>query len=158
MIAKLFCLTFSFTVLFSRVLGEETSLPVILMLLLQSMVLPINTFDKGQDMRRMLSSSNWQHRFVLQLSMQYSSRIWLSSLVNLLERARVDACIHSQGEWQSKEEGLVSWVLQIECAHLVADYLKSSEFSLQLENGRDEEAVQVFVVLQLIVDYKGLKY
>ncbi|KAH9316835.1 hypothetical protein KI387_018604 [Taxus chinensis] len=138
------------------VLGEETSLPVLLLLLLQAMLFSMDTSKKAEDMKRMLVNSKWQLEFVVQLSMQYPSRIWLSSLVSLLQRARVDACIHNQGEPQSNEKGYVSWLLQIESAQLVADYLKSSEFSFQLESGHDQEAVQEIlgslmeqVVLQL---------
>eukprot|EP01018_Ginkgo_biloba_P013781 Gb_31975 [translate_table: standard] len=129
-----------------RVLGEESSLPVLLLLLLQGVICQTRTSRSSQKAKVMRNNretsmdTEWEYEFAAQLSRQYPSRIWLPSLVKLLQEARIDACKPELVVPGS--EDTFPWVLQIEAAHFVINHLNNSELAFQLETGRDQAALQ----------------
>lgn len=148
------------------VVGEEISLPVLLLLLLQAVV--SRTFistQKGQNMTDKPVDSEWEIEFCVQLSGQYSSRIWLPSLVKLLQGARTDAFVLDRLQPECKGDDSFLWTLQIEATHFITNYLKNSELAFQLEIAHDRAALQEAlgalmeqVILQLqFIDKKSKK-
>lgn len=148
------------------VVGEEASLPVLLLLLIEMMVSrTLISTQKAQNLEGIPLDSKWEIEFSVQLSGQYPSRIWLPALVKLLQGARTDAYILDLLQPECKGDDSFLWTLQIEATSFITNYLRNSELAFELEIAHDEAALQEAlgalmeqVVLQLqIIDRKTKK-
>ncbi|CAN1813503.1 Uncharacterized protein At3g06530 [Linum perenne] len=147
----------SLVVYLLRVLGEQRSLASLLLLLFQSLVSRkrFTSSCRGQSLDDCEGSvwREWEYSFAVQIFEQYSSTLWLPSLVMLLKRIQEDG---SNPELPVKVLFAMEFILR---------KLQDPEFTLRLQSseglnniqGTLQELMEHVVATSLLVDVKKEK-
>lgn len=121
-----------------RSLGEKDSLGVLIFHLIHSlMIRSYKSYSNSErSMCDILSSSSiihgeWEYIFAVQLSNQYSSKIWLPSLVKLLQELN----------GQSGQEEM--FLVQHLAVQFILQKLQDTELLFELESGQDTNFLQI---------------
>ncbi|XP_020693820.1 uncharacterized protein At3g06530 isoform X3 [Dendrobium catenatum] len=120
-----------------RTLGEKDSLGILYYHLFHSLILRLHiTWSCSEtDFLELLSPSSmifkeWEYTFVLQLCNQYSSKIWLPSLVKLLQEI----------EYSSKQQEFFPELFL--ALQFILGKLRDTEFVFELDSGIDAAYIQ----------------
>ncbi|XP_020576310.1 uncharacterized protein At3g06530 isoform X2 [Phalaenopsis equestris] len=121
----------------ARILGEKDSLGILYYNLFHSLTLRLDITSSYSEINfcDLLSPSSmifkeWEYTFALQICNQYSSKIWLPSLVKLLREI----------EYSSKQQGFFTELFL--ALQFVLGKLRDTEFVFDLESGRDASYIQ----------------
>lgn len=121
--------------LIDRVLGEQSSLASLLLLLFQSLISRkgFTSSCSGQSLDDYEGSiwREWEYSFAVQICEQYSSTIWLPSLVMLLKRIEADGY---------NQELPVKVLFAME---FILHKLQDPEFTLRLQSSEGFNNIQV---------------
>ncbi|CAN0862884.1 Uncharacterized protein At3g06530 [Linum grandiflorum] len=148
----------SLVVYLLRVLGEQSSLASLLLLLFQSLISRkgFTSSCKGHSLDDCEGSiwREWEYSFAVQIFQQYSSTIWLPSLVMLLKRIEADG---------SNQELPVKVLFAME---FILHKLQDPEFTLTLQSSEGfnniqktlQELMEHTVATSLLVDVKRKQF
>ncbi|KAI3919122.1 hypothetical protein MKW98_016675 [Papaver atlanticum] len=122
------CRRIKLVVFLLRVLGEQTTLVSVFILLIRSLI--SRTSMSLESSASSVTLKEWEYLFATQLCEQYSCIIWLPSLVSLLQQI-------SAGN--QSEEQLAELLLGMQ---FVAHKLQDTELIFKIESGEDSDEIQ----------------